>query len=139
MAAKFRILARRLSVWAGQRWARHAWSAAAGRVVLDQLAGGRPVVWCRCTDTRVDVGQWFHDSRVWLGLCDDTLLVCAAGRRPLRQRLELDALRGSVYNAVTGQLSLSPAPGALITHVDLPPVEGEDLAVRLRGGRPGSV
>ncbi len=139
MAAKIQTIARRLAGWVAMRWLRLSWSTAAGRTLLGQLAGDRQLSWQRCTATRVDVGQWFHDSRVWVGLCDDALLVCAAGRSPLRQRLELGVLRDSVYNAVTGELTLAPAPEARVTQVALPPVEGEDLAVRLRGGRPGSV
>jgi hypothetical protein len=83
------------------------------------------------------VGQWLFDARVWLGVCGGELLVAAAGKVPVAFRVPLDALRRSLYNPFTGQLVLDPAPGAALRHLSLPPVEGEALATRLRGGRPG--
>ena len=109
------------------------WSAARGRELLEKTAAGRRLDAVLRTRTVWDVGQWFHDAVVWVGLCDDALLLCAAGRDPLAASIPRDALRESVYNAVTGELMLAPAPGAPLGAVALSPVEGEALAAKLRG------
>lgn len=103
------------------------------RDLLGKTAGGRAPI-CACkTRTLWDVGQWFRDAPVWAGLCEDALLLCAAGKNPLSASLPLKTLRESAYNAVTGELILAPAPDAPLPGVALPPVEGEALAAVLRG------
>ena len=110
------------------------WSALRGRDLLEKTAAGRPLSHVLRTRTAWDVGQWFHDATVWVGLCGDSLLVCAAGRDALAASIPRAQLRESAYNAVTGELMLAPAPDAPIASVALPPVEGEALAAELRDG-----
>ena len=111
------------------------WSALRGRDLLEKTAAGRPLSHVLRTRTSWDVGQWFHDAKVWVGLCDDSLLVCAAGRKELAASIPRSQLRDSAYNAVTGELMLAPAQDAPVSSVSLPPVEGEALAAELRCGR----
>ncbi|MGI6496640.1 MAG: hypothetical protein ACOX5G_11270 [Kiritimatiellia bacterium] len=110
------------------------WSATRGRELLEKVADGRPLAAVYRTGTRWDVGHWFHDAVVWAGLCEGELLLCAAGRKPLAERIPLPALAESAYNAITGEVFFAPVRGAKLAAVALPPVEGEALAAALRGG-----
>jgi hypothetical protein len=75
----------------------------------------------------VDVGRWWRPARLWAVVTDSELVLLAAGPRPVVQRAPLTALRGSLYNPVTGEVILDPAAGLPQKCLKLPPVEGRQL------------
>ena len=87
---------------------------------------------CYRTGTRVDVGQWLRWPRLWLAVTGSDWLLVAAGKRPFVEKIPVGELGKSLYNAVTGELILDPAPNARVRRLKLPPVEGRDLVRQLR-------
>ena len=82
--------------------------------------------------TKVDVGYWCVNGRVWLCLLPGELLLFASGKRPCVERVPLEALRESRYNHVTGALVLAPAGGVKHPSLRLPPLEGYEMLAKLR-------
>ncbi len=79
------------------------------------------------TGTRVDVGLWFRGRQVWAACTAQALVLAAAGERPFTEIIPLTTLGGSLYNAVTGEVNLAPAPGIRIRNLKLDPVQGRRL------------
>ena len=74
------------------------------------------------TRSRVDVGRWLIQARVWAVCLPGELALCAAGKRPFVQRVPWPDLRASLYNQVTGELVLAPVAGAQVRRLRLPPL-----------------
>ncbi len=77
------------------------------RDMLDRVRQGRPVFLLARTGSRVDVGLWFRQARLWLACLDDTLCLFAYGPRPLVEVHLYEALAGSLVNPITGDLVLA--------------------------------
>jgi len=90
---------------------------------LIESAGGAQAELVLLTRTRVDVGQWLTNGRLWLAWADRSLFLFAAGKRPFMERLDAGKVESSLYNAVTGELLLAPAPGLRQRAVRLAPLE----------------
>jgi hypothetical protein len=85
--------------------------------------GALPALLLR-TGTTVDVGQWLARGRIWLCGGGEELVLLAAGKVPYVELIARAALRGSLYNPVTGELVLAPADGLRQRRLSVPPVEG---------------
>jgi len=85
------------------------------------------------TATRIPVGLWLLERRVWLAVTRDALILFAAGRRPLAQRVQFLHLYESLYNLVTGELVLGPDREYRVGQVQLPPVEGSQVLAEIYG------
>lgn len=89
------------------------------------------------TATRVDVGRWFRPARLWVAVGHGELVLFAPGPRPHCERIPLHALRGSLYNPVTGELVLKrsrePAPGRRVPGLRMPPLNGHRLLELIEG------
>ena len=104
--------------------------------LLAQAGAGapHPVVLCVPTGTRVDTGAWGWRGRLSVCLLEDELLLLAPGRRPYVERAGRLETAASLYNAVTGELVLAPAPGLRQRTVRVSPVDGYAI---LRWARDG--
>ncbi len=96
----------------------------APRALADDALGEAPVFLVLRTGARADTGGWLGGGRVWVFALARELLLLAAGKFPYVERIPFAALRGSVYNAVTGELVLAPAPGARVRRLRVPPRSG---------------
>lgn len=103
------------------------------RALLDQVAAGEALLWVFRTWTMTDTGSWFGKRRVCLALSRAALLMFAVGPRPFQQRILLDALKGSRYNVVTGELVLAPAEMP-VRKLALPPVEAVRVLAQIGRG-----
>jgi len=96
----------------------------AQRRLADSLVGGGDVFAVVTTKTKVDTGNWLSKRRVCACVLAEELVLFAAGRRPYTERIALADLQASLYNHVTGELMLAPAPGARVCRLKLAPLEG---------------
>jgi hypothetical protein len=99
---------------------------------VDEAAGGVPVDFLLLTRSRVDVGQWFRQGRVWAACAGQRLLIAAVGRRPFLDAVPVREARASLYNPITGELVLAPAPEARLRTLRMTPLEGWKLVERLK-------
>jgi len=76
------------------------------------------------TRTRVDVGMWFRNGRIWVCRMADSLVLFAHGRRSWRTRIPHTGLLRSRYNHVTGELLLAPRAERRVDSLRMPPLEG---------------
>lgn len=79
------------------------------------------------TGTRTDTGLWFRQGRVCAACAGGALFLLAPGRRPHVERIPFAQLGDSMYNAVTGEVLLAPAPSAAIRRLRMDPVAGRHL------------
>ena len=79
------------------------------------------------TATRVDVGQWFRNGRVWAACLTGRVAVFAAGKRPYAEEIPVAELGKSFYNFLTGELALAPAPAAKVRRLKLAPLDANKI------------
>lgn len=95
--------------------------------VLAASAGAGTTDILRPTCTFTDTGLWFRQSRIRTVCIDTGLLLLAPGRRPCIQQIPFTQLGKSMYNAVTGELLLEPAPEASVRRLKMDPAAGREL------------
>lgn len=83
------------------------------------------------TVTTVDVGHWFGKARLWLACVDGALLLVAAGRRPHVERVAYGQLAKTLFNPMTSELVLLPAPDLRVRRVRVAPLEGWSIMKRI--------
>ena len=105
---------------------------AATRRLLERIAGDEPLFVLARTGTRVDVGLWFRQRRLWVGCLAHDLVVVAPGPVPVAVRVPLAGLAGARYNPVTGELGLPPADGLAPRRLKLPAVEGYQILSQIQ-------
>ena len=91
---------------------------------LSEESGARDAAVLARTRSRVDVGQWFRQTRVWAACLPSELVLLAPGRRPFVERIPYDQLKGSLYNHITGELELAPAEKARLRRLRVSPLDG---------------
>lgn len=79
------------------------------------------------TGTCTDTGLWFRQGRVCAACAGGTLFLLAPGRRPHVEGIPFAQLGESMYNAVTGEVMLAPAPAAALRRLRMDPVAGRNL------------
>jgi len=79
------------------------------------------------TRTKVDVGQWLRNGRVWACVTESEVILFAAGRVPFVQRAPLDQLQDSVYNHITGEVIFGSDGERKLKRVILPALDGYQL------------
>lgn len=97
----------------------------------DESAGETPIRWAVRSDSRVDVGAWLADARVWAAAQPGALLLFAAGKRPYAETIPFAELRDSLYNHITGELILAPAPNVRVARLKLLPVDALQLLAQM--------
>jgi len=98
-----------------------------------EVCGGAEVLTVLQSTTRTAVGLWLIERRVWVVVTRSEVILLAAGRRPLAQRVAFPHLYASLYNAVTGELVLAPDRGYRVGRVQLPPAEGNRVLTQIYG------
>ena len=83
------------------------------------------------THSRVDVGEWLRNGRVWIGVTTKEIVLLAAGRVPFVERAPLEQVRESLYNPMTGEVVLAPAGKLKLKRVKLPALDGYRLLARI--------
>ncbi len=111
----------------GRLWTRGA------RAQAETLLDGEPVLVAVKSRTRVDTGGWTGGRRVWACVQAGRLALFAPGPRPLAQRIAYGDLGESVYNHVTGELVLAPAPEAPCRLLRVAPLDGYQLLAQILG------
>ncbi len=101
-------------------------------------AGTSPPAGLQPTGTRMDTGLWFRQGRVWTACTPAGLVLLAPGRRPYVQTIPFTRLQGSLYNAVTGEVLLAPAPASTVRRLRMDPDAGRRLieAIHMQEGEP---
>lgn len=70
--------------------------------------------------TPVDTGRWWLNSRLWLHVFDNELVVMAAKRRRYIRRVHLDACSESHYCHNSGALFLAPTEDIEFNQIAMP-------------------
>lgn len=105
----------------------------AERRLYEQVCGETGVMTLLQSATRVDVGLWIFERRVWVVVTPTGVVLLAAGRRPLAQCVSFEHLYMSLYNGVMGELVLAPDRGYRVRRVKLPPLEGNQVLAQIYG------
>ena len=105
--------------------------SAAERRLLAQAAGDAGWQLLFDTRSRVDVGEWLRNGRVWIGVTSQEVILLAAGRVPFVQKTPLEHVRESLYNPLTGEVVLAPAGELKLKRVKLPALDGYRLLARI--------
>ncbi len=115
-------------------------SAAAGRLapaeraLLAELCGSAPVFVLVKSHTHVDVGHWFSNGLIWLAAGAAELALFAAGKHPHAEKVPYEELYLSLYNHVTGELVLAPAPEVAQRHLKLAPADAYQVLAQIYQG-----
>jgi len=105
----------------------------AERRLRERLCSGQELVLLLPSDTTTDVGLWIVPRRVWVAVTRAEVVLFAAGRRPLAQRVAFEHLYASLYNAITGELVFAPNREYRVARVKLPPLEGTQVLAQIYG------
>jgi hypothetical protein len=105
----------------------------AERRLYGEVCGGEGVLAVLQSTTRTGVGLWLIERRVWVVVTRSEVILLAAGRRPLAQRVAFPHLYASLYNAVTGELVLAPDRGYRVGRIQLSPSEGNQVLAQIYG------
>jgi hypothetical protein len=100
------------------------------RFLLD-LLGDRDLYLALPSRTAVDVGSWLGRRRVAVYALGDGLVLAAWGPRPYVERVPYEALRESLYNHVTGELVLGPAPETCVRRLRMSPLDGYQVLAQI--------
>ena len=98
--------------------------AKAERPVVQDALGQQDAFFAVKSRGRTDTGGWLGRRRVWVFALAEELLLVATGKSPYVERTRFADLRGSVYNAVTGELVLAPAPRLRVRRLRMVPLDG---------------
>lgn len=83
------------------------------------------------TQTRVDVGYWFRQARVWAIATSGHLLLFARGKRPLAECIPYRSLQESTYNHVTGCLTFASKVDKRYCKLKMSPVDGYQMLAQI--------
>lgn len=82
------------------------------------------------SDTKVDTGGWV-DRNLWVMLTDDSLVLCAGGKKEYAEEVPLSELSASLWNDFTGEFVLSPAENSRVKKIKLKKEEAETILTAL--------
>ena len=101
------------------------------RALVDRVTAGEDVYLVEPTGSRTDTGGWFGQRRVWLAFTQASMVMTAAGSRPLCIQIPLTELSRTQYNVVTGDVVFAPAEPPL-RQVSLTPVAAARVLAQIR-------
>ena len=78
------------------------------RQLLREEVGDAEPRLCLRTKAKIDAGRWLRNSRAWLCVMEDELIVLAVARRMYFSRIPLSECQGTHYNHATGELVIEP-------------------------------
>lgn len=122
-----------------RRWSQlgRAWTERWERPRQEFLArwGTAPnALWAIQTRSRVDVGRWFRLARLWVVCRPDEVVLWAHGPRPFLRQWRVAELTQSFYNAISGELVLTPSgPEASRMRLRLAPLEAYRILEHISG------
>lgn len=96
----------------------------AAQTIVRDVVGDAPVVYTLETQHKVDTGLWARKSTCYLAITPDDVVVVAAGKQDVLQKLPRTSAKESFWNPVTQQLVFSPGvpnaavPGLTMTRDD---------------------
>ena len=101
------------------------------RALLRETVGDSAVdVWL--THTRVDTGGWMGRRRILVAAHEGRVVLLAPGVKPYVEAIPFRELDQSLYNHVTGELVLAPAPGKGVRTLDMPSLDAQQLLQMIR-------
>ena len=103
-------------------------------LLAEQSAGREALVLAR-SRSRVDVGKWFTQGRVWIACYRGEAVAWAAGLVPFVQRMSPADVAAAAYNPLTGELVLAPAAGLQVRRLRMSPVDGGRILSWVRESR----
>jgi hypothetical protein len=103
----------------------------AERRVAQEALVGRDVLVAVRTRSKADTGGWLRQRAVWAFALADELVLVAAGRDPYVEHIPFAELGESVYNAVTGELALAPAPHVRVRSLRMTPADGYQMLAQI--------
>lgn len=101
------------------------------RKLFTELCGPEEVILLLLSESAVDVGHWIFKSRLWACATPTELVLFAAGRKPLIQKVPFQHIQESLYNHVTGELVLAPNRKFKLSQVRFSPVEGYQFLAQI--------
>ena len=79
------------------------------------------------SQTKVDTGGWLGDRPIWVSVTEDEILLCAAGKRPFFERVQLQDCTHSHYNPATADVVIAPSEALMCNQLAFHP--GEAMAL----------
>lgn len=79
------------------------------------------------SQTKVDTGGWLGDRPIWVSVTEDEMLLCAAGKRPFFERVQLQDCTDSHYNPGTGEVIIAPSEALMCNQLAFKPGEAMEL------------
>jgi hypothetical protein len=101
------------------------------RRLLEEACAGKPFFLLLRSATRVDTGHWFRRSPVWVAALADRLVLVAWGKTAWVDAVPYRHLKQSLYNHVTGEVVLAPAPGLRLDRFRVAPLDGVQVLAQI--------
>ena len=79
------------------------------------------------SQTKVDTGGWLGDRPIWVSVTEDEIFLCAAGKRPFLERVNLQDCTDSHYNPSTGEVVIAPTEALMCNQLAFHPGEAMEL------------
>ena len=79
------------------------------------------------SQTKVDTGGWLGNRPIWVSVTEEEILLCAAGKRPFFERVQLQDCTDSHYNPATGEVVIAPSEALICNQLTFHP--GEAMAL----------
>jgi hypothetical protein len=108
----------------------------AERPVVQEALGQREVFLAVRSRGRADTGGWLGRRRVWAFALAQELVLVAMGKSPYAEGIPFTDLHESVYNAVTGELSLAPAHHVRVRRLKMAPRDGYQMLAQIYANTP---
>lgn len=106
------------------------------RRLYDRECGKDDTILLLLTGSVADVGRFFRKSRVWLCITRSEVILLAAGRQPLVQRIPFPHIQQSLYNHITAELVLAPNRKFTLPNVKVSPVQGYQVLAQIYTAKP---
>lgn len=103
----------------------------AERALFRECSAGEPFFVVVKTKTGVDTGGWLSRGRLWMAALKNDIVLAAAGKKPLLERIPFLHIQESLYNHVTGELVLAPPRGIRVTSAEMTPIDGYQLLAQI--------
>ncbi len=101
------------------------------KMLLEELCPRNKALLVLKSGSKVDVGYWFRKGAVWVCATPGEIILLAAGPKPFAQKTPFHFLRESLYNHVTAQVVLAPAPGLAMRSFRLSPLDGYQVLAQI--------
>ncbi len=99
--------------------------------LFQNLRGTAKIFMTLCSDTKIDTGSWLKKSHLWLACTENSLLLWAAGKKSFSIKIPYDLLKESIYNHITGELILFPAPQLKYKNIKVSPQDGFQILAQI--------